>query len=146
MTAVPLDGGPPGPYALSTVAKILVVDDEAPLTEVLRQCLEGAGHDVVVCLDPTTAERTALEENPDLALIDFQMPRKTGIQLLADLRAQAETTLLPVLFISGMEAVRFAGQIPPEPRVRFLHKPIDLEVLMTMVREMLDPNSWSAQL
>ena len=44
----------------------------------------------------------------------------------------------------GTEAVRFAGQIPPEPRVRFLVKPLDLDVLLTMVREMLDPNSWSA--
>lgn len=128
------------------MAKILVVDDEAPLTEVLRECLRGEGHDVVVCHDSTTAERAALEEKPDLALIDFQMPRKTGIQLLADLRAREETNLLPVLFISGTDAVRFAGQIPPEPRVRFLAKPIDMDALVTMVREMLDPNSWSARL
>jgi len=128
------------------VAKILVVDDEVPLTEVLRQCLMGEGHVVVVCHDSTTAERTALEENPDLALIDYQMPRKTGVELLADLRSRAETSLLPVLFISGTDAVRFAGQIPPEPRVRFLAKPIDMDTLITMVREMLDPNSWSARL
>ena len=131
---------------LYLMAKILVVDDEEPLTEVLRECLAGEGHDVVVCLDPTTAERTALEENPDLAILDYQMPRKTGVELLADLRAQEETQLLPVLFISGTEAVRFASQIPPEPRVRFLLKPLDLDAFMTMVREMLDPNSWSARL
>ena len=126
------------------MAKILVVDDEVSLTEVLRECLRGEGHSVVVCHDSTAAERTALEENPDLALIDYQMPRKTGVQLLSDLRAREETRLLPVLLISGTEAVRFAGQIPPEPRVRFLVKPLDLDVLLTMVREMLDPNSWSA--
>lgn len=126
------------------MAKILVVDDEVPLTEVLRECLQGEGHDVVVCHDATAAERTALEEAPDLALIDYQMPRKTGVQLLSDLRAREETRLLPVLLISGTEAVRFAAQIPPEPRVRFLLKPLDMEALLTMVREMLDPNSWSA--
>jgi DNA-binding response OmpR family regulator len=128
------------------MAKILVVDDEEGLTEVLRECLAGEGHDVVICHDPTTAERTALVENPDLAIIDYQMPRKNGVQLLADLRAREETNLLPVLFISGTEAVRFASQIPPEPRVRFLRKPLDLDAFLTMVREMLDPNSWSARL
>jgi DNA-binding response OmpR family regulator len=131
---------------LYLMAKILLVDDEESLTEVLRECLRGEGHDVVVCHDPIAAERLALEENPDLAILDYQMPRKTGVQLLADLRAREETQLLPVLFISGTEAVRFASQIPPEPRVRFLRKPMDLDALVTMVREMLDPNSWSARL
>lgn len=126
------------------MAKILVVDDEESLTEILRECLQSEGHDVVVCHDPAAAERAALEENPDLALIDYLMPRKTGIELLADLRARAETRLLPVLLISGTEAVRFAGRVPPEPRVRFLLKPLDMDALVTMVREMLDPDSWSA--
>ncbi len=128
------------------MAKILLVDDEVSLTEVLRECLQSEGHDVVVCHDSTDAERAALEERPDLALIDYQMPRKTGVQLLSDFRAREETRLLPVLLISGTEAVRFAAQIPPEPRVRFLLKPLDMEALVTMVREMLDPNSWSARL
>lgn len=128
------------------MAKILVVDDEETVTEMLRTCLQGEGHDVVICRDSMAAERTALEENPDLALIDYQMPRKTGVQLLSDLRAREETRQLPVLLISGTPAVRFAGQIPPEPRVRFLLKPLDMEALLTMVREMLDPNSWSARL
>jgi DNA-binding response OmpR family regulator len=126
--------------------KIIVVDDEDGLTELLRECLEGAGYGVVTCQDPTAAERTAIEERPDLAIIDYQMPRKNGIQLLADLRAREETRTLPVLFISGTEAVRFAAQIPPEPRVRFLLKPMDMDAVVTLVREMLDPDSWSAGL
>lgn len=131
---------------LYAVAKILVVDDEEGLTEVLRECLAGEGHVAIVCHDPKAAERLALEENPDLAIIDYQMPGKTGVQLLADLRARAETNQLPVLIISGTEAVRFTSQIPPEPRVRFLRKPLDLDAFITMVREMLNPDSWSARL
>jgi DNA-binding response OmpR family regulator len=127
------------------VAKILVVDDEESVTIILRDYLRGEGHDVVICQDSTEAERMAVDEKPDLALIDYQMPRKTGIQLIADLRAREETRLLPVLLISGTDAVRFAGKIPPEPRLRFLVKPIDMSVLVTMVREMLDPNSWSSR-
>ncbi len=142
----PLDATAKGPYALHEMAKILLVDDEASLTEIVRECLAGEGHDVVVCHDPMAAERMALEENPDLALIDYQMPRKTGVELLADLRAQEETRQLPVLFLSGTEAVRFASQVPPEPRVRFLTKPVDMVVLVTAVREMLDPNGWSSPL
>lgn len=126
------------------MAKILIVDDEVALTEIYRECLLGEGHEVVVCHDPLTAVRTALEEKPDLALVDYQMPQMTGVQLLAELRAIEETSRLPVLFVSGTQAVRFAGQVPPEPRVRFLSKPAELAALLTMVREMLDPDGWSS--
>lgn len=91
------------------------------------------------------AERTILVEKPDLAIIDYRMPGKTGVQLLADLRAREETSRLPVLVVSGTEAVRFTGHIPPEPHVRFLRKPLDIDLLITMVREMLNSNNRSAR-
>jgi len=127
------------------VAKILVVDDEVPLTEILRDNLMLGGHEVVICHDSPTALRMAIEAVPDIAIIDYQMPGKTGVQLLAELRAHKNTRQLPVAFLSGTETVRFASLVPPDPRVRFLRKPIDMEVLATTVREMLDPNSWSAR-
>lgn len=127
------------------MARILIVDDEDALASALSQFLTGEGHQVSVCLSPAEAERAAVEGRPDLALIDYQMPGMSGVEVLARLRARPETRQLPVLFISGTEAVRFAGQIPPEPRVRFLLKPIALDVLHTMVGEMLDPNSWSSK-
>lgn len=126
------------------MAKILVIDDEPSLTDLLRELLSREGYQVVVGNDSSQAMRIVLQERPDLALIDYRMPGKTGVELVAELRAGVDTRLLPVLFLSGTEAVRFAGQVPPEPRVRFLLKPVDLQVLLTMVREMLDPNNWSA--
>lgn len=126
------------------MAKILVIDDEEPLAAVVAACLKEAGYEVSVCLDSASAEAVVLSLKPDLALIDYQMPGKTGVQLLADLRARAETRLLPVLFLSGTEALRFAGQVPPEPRARFLRKPVEKAELLLMVGEMLNPEGWSA--
>lgn len=126
------------------MAKILIIDDEEPLAAVVATCLREAGHDVSVCLDSTSAEAAVLSQRPDLAIIDYQMPGKTGVQLLADLRAREETRRLPVLFLSGTEAVRFAGQVPPEPRARFLRKPVQKSEVLLLVDEMLDPEGWSA--
>jgi len=126
------------------MAKILVVDDDETLASIVADCLREAHHTVSVCLDSSTAEAEILSYKPDLAVIDYQMPGKTGVQLLADLRANASTKLLPVLFLSATEAVRFAGQVPPEPRARFLRKPVDKKELLIMVKEMLDPEGWSS--
>ena len=125
------------------MAKILVVDDDAILAQAVAEYLAAAGHEVVVCLDSTLAAELVLKEKAELAIIDYQMPLKSGVKLLADFRAHEQTRRLPVLFLSGTDAVRFAGQVPPEPLVRFLRKPIDFQVLITSVREMLDPESWS---
>jgi two-component system chemotaxis response regulator CheY len=125
------------------VAKILVVDDEPALALLVAECLKTGGHEAVVCHDSSLALALALKENPALAIIDYQMPGKTGVQLLSDLRGRPETKLLPVLFLSGTETVRYAGQVPPEPRVRFLRKPAERQVLLVSVAEMLDPDSWT---
>lgn len=123
--------------------KILIVDDEESLAEILKDYLLESGHQVVVCLDSTAAVAKAVEIKPDIALIDYQMPGKTGVELLVDLRKHEETRKLPVLFVSGTQTVRFAAQIPSEPNVRFVSKPVDLDTLSGVIREMLDPNGWS---
>ena len=111
----------------------------------LSQCLKEDGHQVDICLDSSRAEDAARAKDHDLALIDYQMPGMNGVQVLAALRGSERTRQLPVLFISGTEAVRFANQIPPDPRVRFLLKPVELDVLRTLVAEMLNPDSWSSK-
>lgn len=127
------------------MARILIVDDEETLADMLAQSLKDEGHHVEICLDPARAEAMSRASDHDLALIDYQMPGMTGVEVLAALRAAERTRQLPVLLISGTEAVRFANQIPPDPRVRFLLKPVELGVLRTMVAEMLDPDSWSSK-
>ena len=72
------------------------------------------------------------------------MPGKNGAEVLADLRAREETKKIPVIFLSGTEPLRFATEVPPEPRARFLRKPVEMNELLTLIGEMLDPNSWSS--
>lgn len=127
------------------MARILIVDDEESLADMLAQSLREEGHHVEVCLDPVLAGEAAGARGHDLALIDYMMPGMTGVEVLAALRAAERTRQLPVLLISGTEAVRFANQIPPDPRVRFLLKPVELGVLRTLVAEMLNPESWSSK-
>lgn len=124
--------------------KILIVDDERPLADALADFLSVKGHIAVVCDDPLAAEKAVLAEKPDVAVFDYMMPGLRGTDLLKALRARPETERLPVIFLSGTETLRFSAEVPPEPRVRFLRKPVELQSLLVLIGELLDPDGWSA--
>lgn len=126
------------------MARILMVDDDDLLLNVTADFLESLGHSVARCYDPTQAAELAEKTAPDIAIVDYEMPRLTGTQLLTELRSGGRTHVLPVIFLSGIEALRYASQVPPDPRVRFLHKPVDFADLTGAISALLDPEGWSA--
>ena len=125
------------------MARILMVDDNELLLQVTGDYLESLGHTVERCDDPTAAAEIAEKTAPDLAIVDYEMPRLTGTQLLTELRNGGRTHMLPVIFLSGVEAMRYVSQVPPDPRVRFLQKPVDFEDLEGAIAALLDPDGWS---
>jgi CheY-like chemotaxis protein len=125
------------------MAHILMVDDDELLLQVTGDYLESLGHVVERCGDPTQAAELAEKTAPDLAIVDYEMPRLTGTQLLTELRGGGRTHMLPVIFLSGVEALRYVSQVPPDPRVRFLQKPVDFEDLQGAIAALLDPEGWS---
>jgi CheY-like chemotaxis protein len=79
--------------------KVLLVDDEAFLVEILRDLLGDAGFDVCGTTDPEEALRLLETYRPDVVLSDISMPRITGHELLA--RVKKAHPDLPVIFLSG---------------------------------------------
>ncbi len=130
-------------YPLYSVAKILIVDDEAQIAEVLKDYLVAAGHEVIVCLDSTKGESVIADEKPDLAVFDYQMPGKSGTELLANVRSGLNMRRIPVIFVSGTTPLLYSSQVPREARVRFLSKPVDADSLLAAVTELLNPEGWS---
>jgi DNA-binding response OmpR family regulator len=123
------------------MARILIVDDDPVLLKVAGDYLKSRGHDVARCEDPNLAPELAEKLRPDLAILDYQMPGLTGAHLLTELRRRVPE--VPVLFLSGVDAMHYASQIPPDPRVRFLRKPADFSELEGAISALLDPDGWS---
>ncbi len=90
---------------------ILVVEDEAPIVELLRYNLETSGYSVSVATDGDEALERVAEEQPDAVLLDWMLPRKSGIEVCRELRAKASTRLLPIILLTarGEEADRVRG-------------------------------------
>ncbi len=83
------------------VPKLLVVDDEPYLTELVAQSLERAGYAVTVCSDGEEALEAARRERPDLIVSDYQMPLMDGFALAVRLKETAETSHIPVIMLTA---------------------------------------------
>jgi len=86
---------------LASEKKILVVDDEPDVRNFLAACIEDAGFIVETAENGETALTKIKADPPDLMTLDMVMPRKSGIQLMRDLRRNAEWADIPVIVITA---------------------------------------------
>ncbi len=89
----------------STVPKILVIDDEEDILDLLTFNLERAEHDVLRAGDGNSGLALALEQRPDLIVLDLMLPGRDGYQVFEALKADARTRQIPVLMLTAKAEV-----------------------------------------
>jgi CheY-like chemotaxis protein len=117
------------------MATILVVDDEAPLREILAVVLEEGGHAVLQARNGREAWALLDQTVPELVVADVMMPFVSGIALLEMMRSRAELAGIPVILMTAAERERALRAGP----AAVLDKPFDLEALEALVRQWLAP-------
>lgn len=117
--------------------KILIVEDEAPLAEVLRYNLEAEGFVVTHARTGEDAELLLAEEHPDLIVLDWMLPSVSGIELCRRLRSKPQTRGIPILMLTarGEESDRIRGLSTGADD--YVVKPFSLPELMARVRAIL---------
>ena len=126
--------------------KILVVDDEPDVRNFLAACMEDAGFDVETASDGVDALEKVKARVPDLMTLDMVMPRKSGIQLMRNLRDKKEWSSIPVIVITahahdefGSDDIKEFSAFAIRHRPRYtMEKPITPEKLMKAVGKILD--------
>jgi two-component system OmpR family response regulator len=115
--------------------RVLVVDDEATLTELLSMALSYEGWEVRTAADGTAAVRAAREFRPDAVVLDVMLPDMGGLDVLRRLRADA--TGVPVLFLTARDAVedRVAGLTAGGDD--YVTKPFSLEEVVARLRALI---------
>ena len=113
-------------------AKILVIDDERYMRDLMRLHLEMAGYEVLLALDAVVGGRFLLAGyRPDLILVDIEMPHMTGLEFITAVKSDAATSSIPIIVISSRDD---AG---PEAKqlgaVEFLAKPVRADQLLGTV-------------
>ncbi len=84
-------------------ARILVVDDDESIRELLRLHLSAAGYDVELAPDAIAAGYMVLRRAPDLIITDVKMPHMDGFEFVAALKADPTLPKIPVVFLTSIE-------------------------------------------
>lgn len=122
---------------MPTAPHILIVEDEEPLTLLLRYNLEAEGYNVEVVTRGDEAELRLRETVPDLVLLDWMLPGLSGIELCRRLRQRPETQRLPVIMLTarGEESERVRGLATGADD--YVVKPFSVPELVARVRALL---------
>lgn len=117
--------------------RILIVEDEELIANVLKRCLESEGFRAHIELSGESALSYAAEHRPDLVLLDLQLPDLHGYEVCKALRALYHAWTLPIIMLTGMDA--------PLDRLRgyaygadaYLTKPFEPPALLPMITLLL---------
>ncbi len=116
------------------MARILVVDDEIGIRELLYEILYDEGHTVELAENVAQARESRLNQRPDLVLLDIWMPDTDGVTLLKEWSSQGLLNM-PVIMMSGHATVDTAVEATRIGAVDFLEKPITLQKLLLAVEK-----------
>jgi DNA-binding NtrC family response regulator len=122
------------------MAKILIVDDEAGIRELLSEILRDEGHDVALAENAAEARAWRNGRRPDLVLLDIWMPDTDGITLLKEWSANGQLTM-PVVMMSGHGTIDTAVEATRIGAIDYLEKPIALQKLLASVKRGLQKPS-----
>jgi len=114
------------------MARILVVDDEIGIRELLSEILYDEGHTVELAENAAQARAARLRARPDLVLLDIWMPDTDGVSLLKEWASQGLLDM-PVIMMSGHATVDTAVEATRIGAVDFLEKPITLQKLLKTI-------------
>ncbi|MBD2091761.1 response regulator transcription factor [Microcoleus sp. FACHB-1515] len=115
--------------------RILLVDDEAELTDPLSRVLVRQGYEVDVVHDGGEGSKLASQGDYDLLILDWMLPMQTGLEICQQLRSQGDTT--PVLFLTAKDTVDDRVLGLDAGADDYLVKPFELRELLARVRALL---------
>jgi two-component system cell cycle response regulator DivK len=118
-------------------ALILIVEDNEKNRKLVRDVLQHQGYRTAECERGEDAVRLAQEQQPALVLMDIQLPGISGIEALAQLRADARTRAIPVMAVTASAMTQDRQRIIDAGFDAYHAKPISVRALLTEVADLV---------
>ena len=123
---------------VATKGRVLVVDDDASLAEMLTIVLRQEGFESRMCTRGNEALGQFREFRPDVVLLDLNLPKKDGREVLQEIKGDPALRTIPVVILTSSEAERdIAGAYALQANC-YITKPVDLDQFITVVRSIED--------
>jgi DNA-binding response OmpR family regulator len=119
-------------------AKVLVIDDEAPIRLLCRVNLEAEGMDVIEAENGSVGVELARSERPDVILLDVMMPGMDGWEVLQALQSEQGTSEIPIVFLTARAELRDRAQGLELGGIDYVTKPFDPVGLAPLVHGLLE--------
>jgi len=117
--------------------RILVIDDDAAITELVRVNLELAGYDVSEASDGVKGQALAVQLMPDLIMLDLMLPRVDGLTLCQRLRRDERTGDIPILMLTALSQTQDKVEGFNAGADDYLTKPFEVQEMLARVRALL---------
>ena len=129
-----------GRVSATPKARILVIDDEKAIIDIMRINLEMRGYSVAGCFDSTQALDKAMVEKPDMIILDLLMQEKNGWEVLKELKENEATRDITVIICSVMKRGQVEDDVMKCGAADYLAKPFDSVSLVGVIERALNPN------
>ena len=117
--------------------KILVIDDEPEVVELLKKRLERVGYQVITATDGMGGFKKACEQKPDLILLDIIMPEVDGLTVLRRLRAEEATCEIPVIMVTAKGRTDSMFEAQRYRATDYIIKPFQWSELLRFIKRYL---------
>ena len=118
--------------------RILVVDDEPDIVRGLTLRLSSEGYQVSSAMDGLGATKKAIEEQPELIIMDIGMPAGNGHVVVERLRNIGETCHIPIIYLTARTGEEDYRQAREGGVCKYITKPFDTEILLAAVEDQMD--------
>ena len=120
--------------------KILIVEDERPLRELLSQKLSSEGCGVLESADGESGLKSALDNHPDLVILNLRLPKIDGIEVLRRLRADTWGKAVPVVILTVLDVSdeMLKEIVAHQPSYYFVKSDWKLEEVIEKIKEVLE--------
>ncbi len=119
------------------MAKILIVDDDADVLELLKFHLDRSGHEAFTAKGGADGLERAAYDRPDIVLLDLRMPIVDGVRVLQILRGNPLTRNVGVIIMSAGPLNELRPRLAVDERVRCMEKPLDFGQLAVILTELI---------
>ena len=120
------------------MARILIVDDEAELLDMLKIRLEASGYDIITAKDGQEGLDKAKEEKPDLMILDLMLPKMDGYKVCGLLKNDTRYSKMPIIIFTARAQdsdVKMGEEVRADA---YITKPFEPNVLLGKIKELLN--------